>query len=90
MVVATFFVSFPVAITFNACADYDGLDVNGNEDPDEIDEVNDFHKYIHFCCDDVGEEQRVVFMVCDDGDQDGIVEMNGDDNCTTSMIAHLN
>lgn len=70
----------------NACEGYDGLDASGAIDPNEVDEVNDFHKYIHFCCEDVEEEQRVVFMVCDDGDRDGIVEMNGDDNCTTSMI----
>jgi hypothetical protein len=70
----------------NACEGYDGLNSSGGVDPNEVDEVNDFHKYIHFCCEDVEEEQRVIFMVCDDGDRDGIVEMNGDDNCTTAMI----
>jgi hypothetical protein len=63
-----------------ACENYDG-------DPDtEIDEINDFHKYIHFCCDDTEEDQMVVFMVCDDADRDGTPEMNGDDNCNSVMI----
>ncbi len=63
-----------------ACVDFDG-------DPDtEKDEINDFHKEIHFCCMDLEEEQMVVFMVCDDGDQDGVPEMNGDDNCNTAMV----
>jgi hypothetical protein len=70
----------------NACEGYDGLNSSGGVDPNEVDEVNDFHKYIHFCCEDVEEEQRVIFMVCDDGDRDGIIETNGDDNCTTAMI----
>ncbi|WP_235297871.1 T9SS type A sorting domain-containing protein [Portibacter marinus] len=69
-----------------ACENYDGLDENGNVDTSEVDEINDFHKTIHFCCEDVAEDQMVVFMVCDDADRDGIVEMNGDDNCNTSMI----
>lgn len=70
----------------NACEGYDGLDSEGNVDTTELDEVNDFHKYLHFCCEDVDSIQRVIFMVCDDGDRDGVVETNGDDNCTTAMI----
>ncbi len=70
----------------NACADYDGLDDEGNVDGSEVDETTTFQKYIHFCCDDLAEDQMVVFMVCDDGDNDGIVEMNGDDNCSTAMV----
>ncbi|GLR16879.1 T9SS type A sorting domain-containing protein [Portibacter lacus] len=69
-----------------ACEGYDGLDSLGNASTTEVDEVNDWLKQIHFCCEDVEEEQRVVFMVCDDGDGDGEVEYNGDDNCTTAMI----
>ena len=60
--------------------------VKEKDDPSEIDELNDFHKYVHFCCDDTEEDQMIVFMVCDDADRDGIAEMNGDDNCNTAMI----
>lgn len=64
----------------NACEGFDG-------DPEtEVDEVADFHKFIHFCCKDVAENQMVVFMVCDDADRDGTPEMNGDDNCSTAMV----
>ncbi len=63
-----------------ACEKFDG-------DPEgEIDEINDFHKVIHFCCQDLDEDQMIVFMVCDDGDGDGIPENNGDDNCNTAMV----
>ncbi len=70
----------------SACEYYDGLDADGNPTDTEPDEVNDFHKYIHFCCDDVDSLQRVIFMVCDDADGNGIPEMDTDDNCSTAMI----
>ncbi len=70
----------------NACENYDGVDADGEDDPNEIDELNDFHKYVHFCCEDVEEDQMVEFLVCDDADRDGTPEMNGDDNCNSVMV----
>ncbi len=59
----------------------DGL----NLDPNNVDDNKEFNELVHFCCSDVGTPIMVEFMVCDDGNGDGIAGNSGD-NCNTAMV----